>query len=170
MDIKRGGSPDSNLNLYDQIVRVKKGWVEQEFVLFIHSRIATRSRVAKWVNITQDNCSISNGSDECTDLKMDSRLSKLSETNDSNVVNAVISVVAVILVTPFQLGILFFERFGSDKRRTIINMLMSSICWYIILWNFSIQAITIFRFLFGPLPGKVFFFLYSTFYCSEITQ
>ncbi len=26
MDIKRGGSADSNLNFYDQVVRVEKGW------------------------------------------------------------------------------------------------------------------------------------------------
>jgi hypothetical protein len=31
-----GGSPDSSLNFYDLMVRVEKGWVEQEFVLFIH--------------------------------------------------------------------------------------------------------------------------------------
>jgi hypothetical protein len=30
VDIKRGGSSDSNLNFYDQMVRVEKGWVEQE--------------------------------------------------------------------------------------------------------------------------------------------
>jgi hypothetical protein len=36
-----GGSPDSNLNFYDQVVRVEKGWVEQEFVLFIQCRITT---------------------------------------------------------------------------------------------------------------------------------
>jgi len=49
VDIKRGGSPDSNLNFYDQIVRVGKGWVVPEFVLFIHCCIAKCSRVAKWV-------------------------------------------------------------------------------------------------------------------------
>ncbi len=54
MDIERGGSPDSNLNFYDQVVSVEKGWVEQEFVLFIQCRIAAWSRVAKWVNILQD--------------------------------------------------------------------------------------------------------------------
>ncbi len=54
VDIKRGGSLDSNLNFYDHVVRVEKGWVEQEFVLFIHCRIATWSRVAKWLNILQD--------------------------------------------------------------------------------------------------------------------
>ncbi len=34
VDIKKGGSPDSNLTFYDQVVRVEKGWVEQEFELF----------------------------------------------------------------------------------------------------------------------------------------
>jgi len=41
VDIKRDGSQGSNLNFYDQVVRVEKGWVEQEFVLFIHCHIAT---------------------------------------------------------------------------------------------------------------------------------
>ena len=35
VDIKKGGSPDSNRNFYDQVIRVEKGWVEQEFVLLI---------------------------------------------------------------------------------------------------------------------------------------
>ncbi len=54
VDIKKGRSPDINLNFYDQVVRVGKGWVEHEFVLFIICRIATWSKVAKWVNILQD--------------------------------------------------------------------------------------------------------------------
>jgi hypothetical protein len=54
MDIKSGGSPDSNLNFYDQMVRVEKGWVEHEFVLFIICHITTWNKVAKWVNILQD--------------------------------------------------------------------------------------------------------------------
>ncbi len=56
-DIKKGGSPDSNLNFYDQVVRVGKGWVEHEFVLFIICRIATWNKVAKWVTILQDKMS-----------------------------------------------------------------------------------------------------------------
>ncbi len=54
MDIKRGGSPDGNLNFYDQMVRVEKGWVEHVFVRFIICRIAIWNKVAKWVNILQD--------------------------------------------------------------------------------------------------------------------
>jgi hypothetical protein len=37
-------------NFYDQMVRVGKGW----FVPFIICCIATRNKVAKWVNILQD--------------------------------------------------------------------------------------------------------------------
>ncbi len=55
MDIKQGGSPDSNLNFYDQVVRVGMEWVEHELVLFITCHIATWKKVAKWVNILQDN-------------------------------------------------------------------------------------------------------------------
>ncbi len=55
MDTKRGGSPNSNLNFYDQMVRVEKGWVKHEFVLFIICCIATLNKVAKWVNILADN-------------------------------------------------------------------------------------------------------------------
>jgi len=41
VDIKKGGGPDSNLNFYDQMARVEKGWVEHEFVLLIICCIAT---------------------------------------------------------------------------------------------------------------------------------
>jgi hypothetical protein len=36
------------------MVRVEKGWMEHEFVLFIICRIATYDNVAKWENILQD--------------------------------------------------------------------------------------------------------------------
>ncbi len=49
MDIKRGGSPDSNLNFNDQMVRVEKGWAEHEFVIFIICHIATWNKVAKFL-------------------------------------------------------------------------------------------------------------------------
>ncbi len=35
LNMKRGGSQDSNLELYDQVVKVGEGWVELEFVLLI---------------------------------------------------------------------------------------------------------------------------------------
>jgi hypothetical protein len=35
LNVKRGGSQDSNIELYDQVVKVGEGWVELEFVLRI---------------------------------------------------------------------------------------------------------------------------------------
>jgi hypothetical protein len=52
--IKRGVSPDRNLNFYDQMVRVEKRWVEYVFELFIICHIATWNKVAKCVNMLQD--------------------------------------------------------------------------------------------------------------------
>ncbi len=46
VDIKRGGSPDGNLNFYDQMARVVKGQGEHEFVLFIICRIATWNKLS----------------------------------------------------------------------------------------------------------------------------
>ncbi len=43
------------MNFYDQVVRVGKGCVEHEFVLFIIFRIATWNKVAEWGNILQEN-------------------------------------------------------------------------------------------------------------------
>ncbi len=45
--MKRGGSLDSNLNFYDQMIRVEEGWVEHEFVLFIICCIAACNKVEK---------------------------------------------------------------------------------------------------------------------------
>ena len=69
-------------------------------------------------------------------------------------VSIVFSIVTIILVTPLHLGLIFFEKFGSDKKRTLVNKLQSSICWYVIIWNFSIQAITIYIFSGGPVSGN----------------
>ncbi len=45
---------NSNLSFCDQMVRVEKGWVENEFVLFVICQITTWNKVSKWVNILQD--------------------------------------------------------------------------------------------------------------------
>ncbi len=55
----------SNLNFYDQLVRVEKGWVEHEFLPFIIYCIATWNKVAKWVNILQDKMAYSDKHQSC---------------------------------------------------------------------------------------------------------
>ena len=70
------------------------------------------------------------------------------------VVSIVSSIISIIIATPLHLGVIFFEKYGSDKKRTLVNKLLSSICWYVIIWNFSIQAISIYRFSGGPVSGN----------------
>ena len=56
----------------------------------------------------------------------------------------------LLVVTPLHLGVIFYERNGSDKKRTLINKLFSSICRYVIVLNSSVQVATIFRLIVGP--------------------
>ena len=52
-------------------------------------------------------------------------------------------------------GVIWFERFGSDLKRTLVNKFVASICWAtagIIVFG---HGLTLTRFLFGPLPRPV---------------
>ena len=48
--------------------------------------------------------------------------------------------------------VIWFERYGSDLRRTMVNRLMSSICWSMIALVLIPQSIDVIRYLYGPLP------------------
>ncbi len=52
---------------------------------------------------------------------------------------------ASVLICLFY-GIIWYERFGTDSNRTLINKLVSSVCWTIIEW-----------FIFGQLPDSLIF-------------
>ena len=75
-----------------------------------------------------------------------------------------------VMVVPLMLySIIWFDKFGSDKKRTILNMLVSIICWTGIEFNFIIQATEIIRFLYGPLP-ELYCSLKSILRAAYITQ
>ena len=58
-----------------------------------------------------------------------------------------------VVVVPFIMySIIWFDKYSSDKKRTFINMINSSICWMAIEHCFTIQATDLIRYLFGPLP------------------
>ncbi len=65
----------------------------------------------------------------------------------------VLAIVSIIVATPLTLGIIFYERFGSDKKRTLVNKLISSFSYTIIAWFLIIQTFTIVRFIHGPFSG-----------------
>ena len=66
----------------------------------------------------------------------------------------------IVLVVAVSFSIIWFEKFGSDKKRIIINQCVSSICWTLIVWQMTIQLSAIARMLFGPLPHSFCFWFY----------
>lgn len=67
------------------------------------------------------------------------------------------SVVASIVLPPICYSVVWFEKFGTDSKRTLINMLVSSICWNGIVWCLTVQNLYSLRFVIGPLPSYVCF-------------
>ena len=65
------------------------------------------------------------------------------------------SLLNIAIVTPMSCSIIWYERFGSDYRRTLINQLVSSICWNIVLQNLITVPLEIMLTIVGPL-GDMF--------------
>jgi hypothetical protein len=57
-----------------------------------------------------------------------------------------------LLNIALSLGLIWFERFGSDKRRTLLNKLVSSLCYRILQWIIFCQSSDLIRYTFGPMP------------------
>jgi hypothetical protein len=70
-----------------------------------------------------------------------------------------IFVALVVLMFPLIYGILWFDKHGSDMERILSNMLVSSSCWTVIECGIFVQFPHIIRYIFGPLPQGLCFFL-----------
>ena len=93
--------------------------------------------------------SISNGS--CFDGVDSSNWYKTTAIGFSLVVNNAL--------LPFFFGIIWFERFGSDKLRTLFNKLVSSLCWNSLVFHGLLQNAFTIRTAFGPMPNWLCFLL-----------
>ena len=80
--------------------------------------------------------------------------SQVMEDNPYRYVLATISIVIMIASLITCYSIIWIERFGSDKKRTIINQLVASMCWSFITWNSTVQVLKLVRLLHGPLGLK----------------
>ena len=69
----------------------------------------------------------------------------------------VFSLVVNNILLPFFYGIIWFERFGSDKHRTLINKLVSSLCWNFLVFYGLLQNAFAIRMGFGPMPNWLCF-------------
>jgi hypothetical protein len=82
----------------------------------------------------------------------------LRENNLYKMICVSLSVLIMVILLPLIYGVIWFERFGSDKKRTLLNMLVSSACWTVILCGIMLQVPDIVHIVIGPLPATVCFF------------
>ena len=72
------------------------------------------------------------------------------------------SIIFASVLTPICViclyAIIWFEKFGTDHKRTLTNKLHSSLCWTLI-YGIMICAIDIIRYVTGPMPRPLCFFV-----------
>jgi len=66
-----------------------------------------------------------------------------------------IAIVCLMILIPTGYGMIWFEHYGSDKKRTLINRLFSSVCWTSMQYYVFVCPLEIARYIYGPLPEMV---------------
>ena len=84
-----------------------------------------------------------------TDLEV---FSGLFQNRPSKIFSLAFSFLTTSLAIFLFYGIIWFERFGTDNKRTLINKLVSSQCWSAIQYFSICQFIDILRYIVGPFP------------------
>ncbi len=79
----------------------------------------------------------------------------MTEQNTARITCLIISCLGIIFGPIVLYSIIWFERFGSDKKRTLLNMLFSMTCWTALIFIICIQIPDTFRYIYGPLPSLV---------------
>ena len=93
----------------------------------------------------------------------------LLENNAVRVMSLVFCGISVIVVPFLLYSVIWYDRYGSDKRRTFLNLLTSGTCWVGIEYCFVVQATEMLRFVFGPFP-EWYCFIKSILRAAYITQ
>ena len=76
----------------------------------------------------------------------------LTENNPLQILSLTLAITCTLVCTPLLYSVIWFENFGSDKKRTLINKLVAMNCWNTIGYLILVQAPEILRFVYGPLP------------------
>ena len=69
------------------------------------------------------------------------------ENGISKSLSVTYSLLLSCIALPLLYGIIWYERFGSDLKRTLINQLFSSVCWYLITSIIVVQLPLTVRFM-----------------------
>ena len=95
-------------------------------------------------------------SDICSDEDDKYRFFRyLFEEKTTKVISVVFATVGIIFLIPLTYGIIWYEHFGSDKKRTLLNKFVSSLCWAFMEWFLIIQIFEIVSYIVGPMPDFI---------------
>ena len=75
----------------------------------------------------------------------------------SKILSVIFSFLTVPLVVALFYGIVWYERFGTDNKRTLINKLLASQCWASIQFYVICQTLDGISLIVGGLPGFICF-------------
>ena len=84
--------------------------------------------------------------------------SGIFENRPEKIISIIFSAVGGSILMPLVYGIIWFEHHGSDLKRTLLNKLVSSLCWSCMEWFFIIQLLDMVRYIYGPLPAGLCLF------------
>jgi len=91
--------------------------------------------------------------ENCSDPKNgEDFFSGLLENRPTKFFAITFSLVGGCLILPLVYCIIWFEKFGSDNKRTLLNKLVSSLCLTCFEWFLIVQMLDMIRYCFGPLP------------------
>lgn len=74
------------------------------------------------------------------------------ENRLSKIFFVTLTIIAIPVTSILNYSVIWYERFGQDAKRTIVNRMFSSLCWTGIEFSFLVSLPELFRFLCGPLP------------------
>lgn len=66
-----------------------------------------------------------------------------------------LALIMITILVPALYSIIWYDKFGSSKRKTVINYFLTGICWNLIIWLLTVQMVTIVRYVYGPLNQHV---------------
>ena len=79
--------------------------------------------------------------------------SGLFENRSSKISAVIVSFCLNILNVVLAYGIIWYDRYGIDKKQNLMNKLITSICWVLIITVPILQLFEIPRYFFGPQPA-----------------
>ena len=78
--------------------------------------------------------------------------SGLYKIRPSENIGVTLPLMSICILIPVLYSIIWYEKFGSDKKRTVLNKLVGSVCWYTIVVYMVVQIPELIRYCYGPLP------------------